>query len=320
MGFSRPYIAKVGALPSWWDDEVASNPAGFAEMVILLSRHLGIEAKSMLDPSAPLRLKDFGACKYKKRAGTSIDELRLSRVIASRAAQLAAAALERPYLPVPAVTDLRQQILENAPWVGLKELLDICWSHGIPVLHVNNFPKDVKKPDGVTMNVAGRPVIVLCREESQPSWLSFILAHELGHIAGGHIADNSTLLDEKVQDNELDPEETEADRFATELLTGNASTGIYTDGRWPNANDLAELAVQFGKRNQVDPGHVVLNYAHTMGPNFFPVARAALKQLFPTADAIDIVRNRAAASLDWEQLPESSSEFLMRITRQESDE
>jgi hypothetical protein len=82
------------------------------------------------------------------------------------------------------------------------------------------------------------------------------------------------------------------------------------------------LAKECGRRNHIDPGHVVLNYAHSMGANFFGVARGALKVLYPDADAIKTVRTKLAENLDWEMLPEDSSEFLVRITgqSQESDE
>ena len=314
---------KKVALPSWWEDSLAENPAGLAQCLMTLSRHLGLDLKTLQDSNSPLRLRDFGVCKYKKRQGTSDDELLLSRVIATRAAQLAGAAMVRAYSPVPeCAADIRQTILERSPWVGFEELLDYCWSLGIPVVHVNLFPKSAKRPDGFTLRLHGKPVIVLCRNEKQPSWLLFILAHELGHIARGHIPADGALFDERLQDNEPDQEEKEADEFALELLTGKASKRIGTDGRWPNMSELAELARRFGQRNAIDPGHVVLNYANTMGSNFFPVARGALNQLYPQADAIEIVRNKLAVNLDWEQLPEDSSEFLMRITcqNQEADE
>jgi hypothetical protein len=192
---------------------------------------------------------------------------------------------------------------------------------GIPVLHVNLFPKGAKKrPEGFTLRVGGRPIIVLCRDEKQPSWQLFILAHELGHIAGGHIPENGALMDEKIDANEPDAEEAEADRYAIELLTGNAGTSIGTNGRWPKMDELARLAERYGRRNSIDPGHVVLNYAHTMGSSFFAVARGALKILHPKSDAVRAVRDRLAENLDWELLPEDSSEFLMRMTRLESDE
>ncbi len=320
VGFTRPYLKKVAALPTWWDDQLWTDPASHCVGLMHLSRHLGIDIATLQDPAATLRLKDFGVCKYKKQAGTTDDELLLARVIATRAAQLAAAAIDRPSQPVPSASVLRTMILETAPWVGFEQLLDACWAAGIPVLHVNNFPTDTpKKPMGFTLRVNGRPAVVLCCERSQPAWQLFILAHELGHLHYGHVPENGALLDETVHENEPDAEEQQADRYAMELLTGSADTCL-NPGRWLKADRFAQLAREFGRRNRVDPGHVILNCAYTEGEGFWKLANAALKVLYPNPNAVGMIGDRLAANLDWERLPEDSSEFLMRITRQETPE
>ena len=61
--------------------------------------------------------------------------------------------------------------------------------------------------------------------------------------------------------------------------------GFRTSGSWPNAIQLAECAKFIGKEMRIDPGHLVLNYAHAMGERFWPVAIAALKLLEPKRDA-----------------------------------
>ncbi|MGL6074599.1 MAG: ImmA/IrrE family metallo-endopeptidase [Fimbriiglobus sp.] len=320
VGFTKPYLDKVAALPTWWDDSLWDDAPSRSVGLMCLSRHLGIDITTLQDPAATLRLKDFGICKYKKQAGTTDDELLLARVIATRAAQLAAAAMDQPNSPVPSAADLRAKILEQAPWVGFEQLLDFCWAAGIPVLHVNNFPKEAnKKPMGFTLRVKGRPAIVLCINKKQPAWQLFILAHELGHLHHDHVPENGSILDETVHENIPDHEEEQADRYAIELLTGKADTCLET-GRWPKAERLAQVARDFGRRNQIDPGHVILNCAHSEGGDFWRIANAALKLLDPNADAIGMISERMAGNLDWEKLPEESSEFLMRMTRQEMPE
>jgi hypothetical protein len=42
VGFPRKYLRKI-VLPSWWDDEIAHNPAGYTEGLMLLSRNLGLD-------------------------------------------------------------------------------------------------------------------------------------------------------------------------------------------------------------------------------------------------------------------------------------
>ncbi len=319
VGLSQDFVKKT-ALPSWWEDDIASNPAGYAQGLMLLSRHLGLDLRSLQEESTPLRLRDFGTCKFKKRADVSEDELLLARVMATRAAQLAAEATTTPLASLPEnAEDIRQQILSGgAPWVGLAELLDWCWSAGIPVLHLDHFPKSARRPDGFAARVHGRPVIVLCRRAKFSAWLLFILAHELGHIALNHITEDGALVDDYVDDASLDVEEQQANAFAEELLTGQRGKRFMAADRWPKAQQLADDARQLGRQSMVDPGHIALNYAHSMGAEFYPLGAAALKVLEPEADAIGLVREKMAERLDWSRLPEDSSEFLLRVTQQGS--
>ncbi len=285
IGLIRPYVRSV-ALPDWWDDALAQNPAGYAQCLMFLSRHLGIDLKTLQNPESPLHLRDFGICKYKKREGTSDDELVLSRVIATRAAQIAAAAMANQYGPIPGASEIRQIILTGARWVGFKGLLNYCWSIGIPVLHVNYFPAGAKRPDGFAFRNQGRPVIILCRNEKQPSCLLFILAHELGHLACEHVPENGALLDDCVKKNQPDREERAANRFALELLAGHP----VTIGPLPNTDELPEPANAHECQNEL-----------------------ALSE-------IEFLGARLAECLNWESLPGDSREFLLRVTSGKSAE
>src|SRR5437660_1669855 len=87
IGLPRAFVRQT-ALPNWWDDELASNPAGYAEGVMLLARHLGLDLSTLQDESAVIALRDFGPCKFKKTGGTTDDELAIARALGTRAAQL----------------------------------------------------------------------------------------------------------------------------------------------------------------------------------------------------------------------------------------
>lgn len=323
VGLPRAFVRQF-ALPSWWDDSVVTNPAAYSQGLMLLSRHLGLDLQSLLDASQPVRLREFGPCKFKKRDDATEDSLALARAMATRAAQLAASTISEPFADATlSALEIRQQILDQGSrWVGLDELVVFCWSAGIPVLHLDHFPAGARRPDGFAARVAGRPVIVICRAEQQPAWLLFILAHELGHIMLGHVPEDGTLVDERVRESDApntDAEERDANQFAIELLTGSAQTRYAAAGRWPNAGELANSAKSMGRSKFVEPGHIVLNYASSMGANFFPVARAALKIIEPHAHAIKLIRDRMSENMDWSQLPEDSCEFLMRVTRGGTD-
>ena len=313
VGLTRPFVRKT-VLPDWWDDEVAANPAGYAEGLTLLSRHLGLDLATLRDPSRPVAFRDFGVCKYKKSKDATEDDLALARAMATRAAQLACvAATETPVPPPPSAAQIRREILgRGEPWVDLDNLADYCWSLGIPVIHLSSFPK--KRPDGLSAQFEGRPVIVLCRNAKSPAWMLFILAHELGHIALGHIEGDGVLLDESMDDNVQDQEETAANEFAIELLTGDSHCRFGIGGRWPAARQLAETSLEIGRQRRIDPGHVILNHAKSIGGGFWAVANAALALIESKKNALKIVRGKMGEHLDWPSLPEDSSEFLMRVS------
>lgn len=315
VGLTRPYVRRM-ILPEWWNDRIADNPAGYAEGLTFLSRHLGLDLESLRDPAVPVGFRHFGICKFKKSRDTTEGDLALARAMATRSAQLAEVATMEPCQPLPAsAAQIRREILgQGEPWVALGNLIDYCWSLGIPVIHLSSFP-EAKRPDGLSARINGRPVIVLCKKDHRSAWLLFILAHELGHIALGHIEGDGVLIDESMAKNAQDQEEADANAFAIELLTGDSEERFYPSGRWPNAKELAGVALQIGRQRRIDPGHLVLNYAHTMGVRFWPVANAALALIEPSTDALKMVRQKMAAHLDWSSLPEDSSEFLMRVSQ-----
>ncbi|MFZ4580681.1 MAG: hypothetical protein ACOYOB_20030, partial [Myxococcota bacterium] len=89
--------------------------------------------------------------------------------------------------------------------------------------------------------------------------------------------------------------------------------------RWPNARQLAAIADRLGRRDQVDPGHIVLNYGHSMGKGFFAVANAALTHLAADSDAPRLINRVMSDRLDWSALPEDAAEFVMRMTKGDAE-
>ena len=318
VGLTRKILRRM-ILPDWWDDQIALNPAGYAEGLSWISRHLGLDLAALRDPTRPVVFRDLRVCKFKKSRKATEAQLALARGMATRVAQLVNLATSRPCRSLPAnASQMRGEILgRDDPWVSFSNLIDYCWSIGIPVVHVTPLPKS-KRPDGLALMVQGRPVIVLCKQGHFTAPMLFVLAHELGHIVLGHVPDDGVLIDEDLKTNVEDQEERDANQFAVELLNGDADRRYSASGRWPNAAQLAKDAREIGLESRVDPGHVVLNYAHTMGSRFRPVAHAALGILEPRRDALKIVRRKLAEHLDWSSLPEDSSEFLMRVSQAET--
>lgn len=237
--------------------------------------------------------------------------------LALQVARIAALGAVEPVRPIPGDgAAIRAELLvEQAPWVSFEGLLDYCWGHGIVVIHVSNFPRGLKRMHGLAARVDGRPVIVLSWARRHPAWLLFVLAHELGHLALGHVDEGTTLIDDEVDKESGDAEERAANDFALALLCGSSETRFSANDRWLKAEALAAAATKLGHELRIDPGHIVLNYANTMGKSFYAVANAALALLPGAADAPEAARRRLAGGLDWERLPAESSEFVMRMTR-----
>ncbi|TWU39111.1 hypothetical protein Q31b_41940 [Novipirellula aureliae] len=238
--------------------------------------------------------------------------------ICKRAAELATAAIGG--LPSELVgiepEQIRNEILADGnSWVDLENLTEYCWSRGVPVLHVTNFPSGIHKPDAMLISVHGRPAIIICKKNKQPAWLLFFLAHELGHLIAGHVSGDSLIVDSKITDDvdEKDDEETIADKNAIAILTGSETRSYRTNRTPPNASHLAKICQRKGINDSVYPGHIVLNYVHGLSGSFHALGAAALLVLYPNANAQKVLNRCLARNIDFDELPEDHAEYLMRI-------
>lgn len=272
LGFTKPIVKRL--LPEWWDDDIANTPAGFQEASLILSKYLSIRYSSLIGDAAPT----FIFPKHKFKHSRNVEEKDLTKAVAlsSLAARLTLEAyeLDIPNLNEFSAQSIRETLLSrNAPWIDFNTLLDYCWEIGIPVIFVENLPSP--KMQGLALQLQGRPVIILTSARKH-GYLVFHLAHELGHIILGHVTDNDWVIDETINESGGDDQESEANKFALEILTGK-STASYRSESPLYPNDLARSALQVGRENKVDPIHIVLNYGHTN--RCMPIANKACQVL-----------------------------------------
>ena len=121
------------------------------------------------------------------------------------------------------------------------------------------------------------------------------------------------IIDHVIDRGSVDGDEVKANRFAVELLSGLPGTTT-TATNWPKAAALAEEAMLLAVERQTDPGFIILNYAYSMGPEFFAVGNAALGRLAGQPDGPNLLRRKMADALDWAKLPEDSNEFVSKMT------
>ncbi len=289
IGFNAAFV-KSCILPEWWEDKLAEVPSNrqYAESVI--ARQFGIQAATLRDRNAKLRMRESTTLKLKRRHGASDDELKAAKILGERLAKIADNSLAiPPKLDGLTASSIRQRILDSgAKWVGFHELLDFCWDAGVPVVNLRRVPAGSKKPDGMAVWTETRPVVVIASGRKHPAWHIFIIAHELGHIVRGHLASGELSIDSKIDRDSRDKQEEEANNFAVELLTGDPDFALTPPRRWLSASELARAAQSLGEKFQIDPGFIALSYSQRQ--HFYQVAQAALKSLQPDANACDLYR------------------------------
>lgn len=285
-------------LPEWRDNAIRT-PSGALELKSLIARQFGLKLDSDGHLSRPTSVKK---ALFKTRSSTNSVEVEPAQAIASSVARIVSHATTKKYSETKIdAKAIRSQIIESSPqkWVSFKSLVDQCWSMGIPVIYLPDFPTKSKKMEGMATRVGDRPVIILSRKD-RPDWMLFILAHELGHIACRHLelSESGTILDETVTDDDGgDQQEKEANKFASEVIC-HSPLKLKS---LINARQLAADATKFGKENNISPGHVILNAVkHTKvnGNSPWALAQAALKLLPPEATSSPVEDICAAAVLD----------------------
>jgi hypothetical protein len=309
-GYSGGFLRRF--LPDWWTPEVEAEPGAIAELKIRLARRLGLDLSQLLEGDA-VAFAMPRSVKYKRSVrvtDSGVNEPFLAYCTAL--ARTVAATMPRPSkLPLSNAEDERSAILsdERINWLSLNALLRRCWTElNIAVLQVVDAPTDAKSFDAVSFNLNGRFVILLAKKSSHPSWAAFMLAHELGHIANGHVPEGEALLDELPDgggssSDTVDHEERIADKYALSLLGGHNLTSVQVEGQ-PNQRSLAEGALEAGRAYRVDPGHLILRYARES--NNWEIAQAALNLLAADIDVASSVNTIAKAFLDFSDVSDDS--------------
>jgi hypothetical protein len=295
--------------------------SGMLELRTFLARNAGLEFSA----DGKLRSRALPDARFKTRKNTKLEEVNAARSLATSCARLVSSAMSRPYSKLSDDPDLlRNRVLGNVhAWVSLPLLLEVCWSNGIPVVYLPELPVLGKKMDGMVTFVGQRPAIILTKKVPHPAWLLFLLAHEIGHIAKGHLleVEGQAIVDDSVDNSEMnsiDVQETEASGFATRLLAPFGKE-FRIAGRLPPPNRLASLALHQAKEMKMDPGYVILNAVHNSSINSKPpfgLAQNALK-LLPSDDprsVTEMCRDAASSHLNKSNLRDDTADFLEKLS------
>lgn len=301
------------AWPAWWSSAAEESPSAVAELHFTLARQLGLSPNSLLRDGEPEFLwRD--ETKFKNLGTTSEREASILASFSVSVCRCAFAAM-----PVEAVNllpatagELRSAMLRRWDAIGLRELLTACWSYAIPVLQLRVFPLQQKRMHAVTARLGDRHAVLVGRESRFPAQVAYWVAHELGHIAAGHVGDANALVDveDPLRQADKDDEEQAADSYALELLTGSPNPAIETDTSSYTASELANAARNAGAVEGVDPGVIALCLGHS--EQTWEQVFGALK-ILGEVDVGGYINEVALSQLDWSAVPLDSQGFLDTI-------
>jgi len=300
--------------PEWWSNEAELSRSAVAQLKYTVARRLGLSPRSLFDGPPRFVWKD--EAKFKNLGAQSDQELAILTSFGVAVGRCAVDGTGQG-APLPrGVTAemLRDVVLASSPIIGLRELLGLCWSFGIPVIQLALFPLARKRMHAITVQVRGRYAILVGRASKFPAPVAYIVAHELGHIVLRHVVDSAALVEaeDPLTTRNPDNEEAAADRFALELLTGDPAPVVQSNEPRFTAGQLAEAARIASADYRIDPGVLALCLGHSTG--HWRQAFGALKILPP--GEVDVgagVNALAKSQLDWASLSLENRDFLITV-------
>jgi len=306
--------------PRWWSEEAETSPSARAELRFGVARRLGLDPRSLLEDADAPRFLWTEEARFKHAA----DEGELERAgITSFGRALAAVLINATPTPPRSVTGstaggLREAILNaGRPFVDLGDLLSLCWATGVPVVYLRVFPWPRKRMAAMTVRVGERWAILLAQDSQYPAPVAFYLAHELGHIALGHLAAEQVIVDletEGTLEEAGDEEEHAADAFALELLTGRPRPEVLPSSASakPSGRGLAEAALAEAAALRIEPGTLALTFGYSTRD--WKTAYASLKTIYSDArQAWSEVNGIAMTQIRAEDLSQETAQFLQAV-------
>lgn len=301
------------AWPSWWSDELDSDPSGRAELRFALARRLGLSPKSLLGERVEFVWHDEACFKHLSTQG-AVQRAALTSFGVTIGRLLVKATPHAFPLGKLDALSLRNAVLADRPFVDLQGLLSICWAIGIPVIYLRVFPLETKAMHAMVIRVDDRYAILLARDARYPAPVAFTLAHELGHVLLGHLADAPALVDleDPATYSEPDDQERQADQFGLTLLTARPDPTIETNLTSFNAPTLADAVIRAAPQYGVEPGTLALILAHARG--VWPVAMTALKFIYDKPRPVWRDVNRLAyTQLKWDEIGNEATDYVKNV-------
>ena len=318
MGYPRTTVDAVW--PEWWSAEAEGSRAAQTELRFTVARRLGLRPTTLFEDNAP----EFVWQHEAKFKGLSTYNERERAAITSFGQAFTQTLL--PSVPTPTqgrsitgltVQDVRASLMgARDAIVDLGGLCALCWALGVPVVHLRVFPLPAKRMAAMAVRVGDRYAILVGRDASFPAPTAFHVAHEIAHIALGHLTGTTAIVDTKILAREHeDAEEADADRFALTLLTGEPDPKIEMNQRARSGAQLARAVVAATRGpggRRIEAGTLCLCYGYQTGD--WRTAHAALRHVYLHEHAVwKALNTYAAREIDWEALPTGGQAYVRAV-------
>ena len=314
LGISKEALEAVW--PKWWSDEADGSVSAQAEMRFSVARRLGLTPKSVIGEDQPEFVWRHDA-KFKGLSAYGGDEeaaLTSFGIAFGRHLEKGVSRPSKQPEELSAARDVRNAVLGRSPFVSLPDVCAVCWGFGIPVVHLRVFPLSAKNMVAMAIKTIEGFAILVGKDSRFPAPTAFHVAHELGHIAAGHLAGVSALVDLEVtiEKSEKDKEEVEADEYALELLTGQRNPSLQFDTPPKNGLELANAVGKAASDRRIEPGTLALCYGYQT--NDWQTAYAALNRIYDSKhDVWRFLNLTASKQLDWSAYKEDEASYIKAV-------
>jgi len=311
IGFSKRFVREKG-LPSWWNEELDNKPVAVLEGAGHIAQRLHLDLKSLLAENQKPQFKPLLHTKFKYHQQDKADVPDVAPQLASRVAEVVANTIKLEFQPIPSDPhQVRSEIVAKHPQVTLYSLLDYCWEHGIAVVYFKNYPRNTRKIRGMIQWQADHPVIVLSSGNTQPVCLAFDLAHELGHLALGHIQEG-ILIDDDIKPDCDDREERHSNQFAVKLLVKSFDNS-FGKKKFDNAKDLKNKITQLIQSySTIDPSALALIYGW-YNKDYFALSMRCVNLINPAKEGHKTINKFLEQHLNWEELSDDNADYLDQV-------
>jgi hypothetical protein len=150
------------------------------------------------------------------------------------------------------------------------------------------------------------------KDSMYPPHVAFYLAHELAHIALGHLSKDPVIVDLETTALSApsdDPDEVAADNFALELLTGLKEPKVLSKSKTYNAIQLAHAVLNASTELRIEPGTLALCFGYSTGQ--WAKTNAAIKRIYSTPMPVWSEINKVAVGhLDLNLIPDDARSYV----------